>query len=265
MNTLNSYLNCSCCIEAQVSPAKDKIFTMNYLEYKEHFNKLLKHLVDNNREFKGNNLVFPIHTHIEKREISKLREEGAKNRILQYYDSLLVNSTPFSQNLNFMLGTRDTNDNYAFMNGVIRECEASGIYVINLSNYGVVFNPEDDFNKKREVLFTLSDIINSINDRHLLPRLASADNPSVYNLIPINIVLSCENLGYDITEDEYYSNIETRIELCKDPVVLTILDLGYDIRLLFKNNISATKDKTVNSSIVVDDNEYLDKVMSQLK
>ena len=68
----------SCFFEVQETPTELKINKRNYNEYKDIAKKLTINYIKRNKNLHFNNLVTPNYTHIEIREISRLKETLAK-------------------------------------------------------------------------------------------------------------------------------------------------------------------------------------------
>lgn len=221
----------------QATPTTNDKLSMSFEESKNEVLNLTKTYITNNEELINENLIIPRHTPIEVREIAKLKEKIAKEKSLPKADTDLINSTPFSQNLNHMLGCRDTTSNYAFVNKIYKELDKIGVLMINLSNYVVVFNPEDSLDEKREVLFALADILKKIDDLDLTPKTKDETFSYYVKKKPL-VIFSVKNLGYDITRFEYKNLPLRRNEINTNYIILTAIDLGFDVKLLFSDNTS---------------------------
>lgn len=226
----------SCFFEVQETPTELKINKRNYNEYKDIAKKLTINYIKRNKNLHFNNLVTPNYTHIEIREISRLKETLAKTRVLPYQDHLLINSTPLSQNINFMLGCRDTEENYVFVNKLYKKLGEKGICMINLSEYVIVLNPKDNFIEQKKVLNDLVDTIYEIDERELTPRYMDSEVYGLYHKIRPTILISTENLGYDITEEEYKKLPLQKKSIDSELIVIAAKNLGFKVKFLFKES-----------------------------
>lgn len=220
----------------QATPTtNDKILSMSFEECKNKILDLVKTYITNNKNLEYKNLIIPKYNSFEIREIAKLKEKIAKEKSLSRTDTNLINSTPYSQNINYMLGTRDTATNFAFVNKTNNKLKEIGVFMINLSEYAVAFNPDDSLDSKREVLFAIADTLKEIDDLDLTPKVID-ETYTYYEKITPTILFSVSNLGYEITREEYINLPLRRYEINNNHIILTAIDLGFEVKLLFDNN-----------------------------
>lgn len=232
----------SCCSEwVQDTPTTNyELLNMSFEDCKNQTLPLVETYIKNNSYLEYENIIIPKHNPYEIREIAKLKERIAKEKSLPRADTDLINSTPYSQNVNHMLGTKNSVTNFAFVNKTNKELKKIGVFMINLSEYAIVFNPSDSIDRKREVLFILVDTLNKMDELDLTPGILD-ESCTHYNKIKPTILFSVGNLGYDITREEYNNLYIRRNEINNNYIILTAIDLGFNVKLLFKDDISTAE------------------------
>ena len=121
--------------------------------------------------------------------------------------------------------------------------------MINLSEYTVVLNPQDDYYKQREVIYKVYKVTNLIQEKGLTPGYMDEEDVSLFHKVTPTVSFSVENLGYDITEEEYDKLYFTKERINNEPIVLAAKELGFNINFLFKT----PKVKIENNNKVIDD------------
>lgn len=251
MNNNMNIIESRCFYEAQATPTIEKNIKKSYEDYQASTKELVINYIKSNSELHYNNLIIPSHTNFEVREIAKLKEMVAKTRVLPYYDNLLINSTPLSQAINFMLGSRDTVDNYKLINKLLNNFANIGVFMIDLSKYAIVLNPQHDFIKQREILFRISNVVEVLDKKELSPKFMDKEVYGLYHKVPTTILFSVENLGYDVTEEDYNNLLLVKEKLNNELIVKAAKELGFEVKFLFKKALAKieTDNNLVNDTI----------------
>ena len=245
----NIYLESGCFNEAQATPTKEEVVKKSYKEHLVATKKLVEDYISNNNRLVYCNLIIPKFNTFEINERKKIRELSNKGQAIHHFDKLLLSATELSQNINHMLGNKDTIENYSFVMKLSNKLEEIGVLMINLSEYAVILNPQDDYYKQRDTLYKVYKVVNLIQEKGLTPGYMDSEECSLFHKVIPTILFSVENLGYDITEEEYDKLYFTKERINNESIVLAAKELGFNINFLFKTS----KVKIENNNKIIDD------------